>query len=231
MELEDFQAVTDLVAENLRVQTQAGKFSEARRGRCGKKFIIIPTWILSTCEEYQIYYAVHEAVHLRYKGHAPPFHSTESHLLKELLDLEIEYRRAYPRSLSVNGQQVYERKGKKKEEKKGMDEIKEKVINRIEELDQETIKLYQKDWYWADHHLDEVGKYHTYYLPICYRSEELGITDDEAYHLRNHGFSPRNLRFYGQGFTLYFDRDKLGLRKKEVRVKAKQRPAPKGEMR
>ena len=97
MELEDFQTVTDLVAENLGVQTQAVKFSEARRGRCGKKVIIIPTWILSTCEEYQIYYAVHEAVHLRYKNHAPPFHSTESRLLKELLDLEIEYRHAYPR--------------------------------------------------------------------------------------------------------------------------------------
>jgi len=118
MELEDFQTVTDLVAENLGVQTQTVKFSEAKRGRCGKKFIIIPTWILSTCEEYQIYYAVHEAVHLRYKNHAPPFHSTESRLLKELLDLEIEYRHAYPRSLSVNGQQVYEREGKKKGEKK-----------------------------------------------------------------------------------------------------------------
>jgi len=84
MELKDFQAVTDLVAKNLGVQTQTVKFSEARRGRCGKKFIFIPTWILSTCEEYQIYYAVHKAVHLRYKNHAPLFHSTESRLLKEL---------------------------------------------------------------------------------------------------------------------------------------------------
>jgi len=104
-----------------------------------------------------------------------------------------------------------------------MDELKNKVIEQIKTLDREAIKLYREDWYWADHCPDEVGKYHTYYLPICYRSEELGITDDEAYHLRNHGFSPRNLRFYGQGFALYFERDKLGLRKKEVRIKAEQR--------
>ena len=96
---------------------------------------------------------------------------------------------------------------------------------RIERLDRQETKLYREDYYYADHLPDEVRKFHKYYLPICYNLHELGITEDEAYKLQYPEglFTVHNLRRYGQGFAVYFDREKLGLRK-TVRVRARERP-------
>ena len=96
---------------------------------------------------------------------------------------------------------------------------------RIKKLDRREIKLYREDYYYTDYMADEVGKFHTYHLPICYNLHELGITEGEAYKLQYPGglFTVQNLRRYGQGFAVYFDREKLDLRK-TIRVRARERP-------
>jgi hypothetical protein len=104
-----------------------------------------------------------------------------------------------------------------------MDQTIQELIATINKLDNRQIKLYRQDYYFADHMPDEVGKFHTYTLPISYPLDELDITENEAHRLPTEIFHVENLTKYGQSLSLYFNRDILGL-KRTVKVKARRRP-------
>lgn len=104
-----------------------------------------------------------------------------------------------------------------------MEKTTQELIATINKLDEQQIKLYQQDYYFADHMPDQVGKFHTYTLPISYSLDELNITENEAHKLPKEIFHVENLRKYGQRLSLYFNRDILGL-KRTVKVRARRRP-------
>jgi hypothetical protein len=104
-----------------------------------------------------------------------------------------------------------------------MEQTIQELIATINKLDDQQIKLYQQDYYFADHMPDQVGKFHTYTLPISYSLDELNITENEAHKLPTEIFHVEDLRKYGQSLSLYFNRDILGL-KRTVKVKARKRP-------
>ena len=104
-----------------------------------------------------------------------------------------------------------------------MEQAIQKLIAAINKLDEQQIKLYRQDYYFADHMPDEVGRFHTYTLPISYSLDELNITENEAHKLPKEIFRVENFRKYGERLSLYFNRDILGL-KRTVKVKARRRP-------
>ena len=109
--IKDMQSVTDLTAEFLGINKPIRiKVKDISGGRANTRTrcISVPKWAMNN-EHYAIYYAVHEVCHYRVSGHGIAFKLIEKNALSQW-NIEIEYSRAYPKSLSCNGQKVYDKK-------------------------------------------------------------------------------------------------------------------------
>lgn len=86
------------------------KIEKRKAGRYSRAFhnVSIPTWIFREHEAFIIYYVTHELLHAFIFPHNEDFKKAEAAVLEDW-GIGIRHSRAYPRSLSMNGQQVYER--------------------------------------------------------------------------------------------------------------------------
>lgn len=78
--------------------------------------ITLPLWILGKNEGYALYYVLHEISHLITCWQYGPTIATHGREFKEVekqvmdcWDIQIEYARAYPKRVFVNGQKCYEK--------------------------------------------------------------------------------------------------------------------------
>lgn len=86
------------------------KIQERKRGIYYRLFstVLLPKWIFKEHEAFVIYYVTHELIHafVSEHGHTPKFKEAEAAVLKEW-GIDIRYARAYPRSLSYHGVELY----------------------------------------------------------------------------------------------------------------------------
>jgi len=102
------QAVVDLCLEDWSIPSFPVKVKAVRRGRCNKRSITIPLSLTKHPECYQIYYAVHEAVHkIRGGHHGPDFKNIEDQLLAKF-GIKIKRAKAYAKSLWFDGEIILE---------------------------------------------------------------------------------------------------------------------------
>ena len=102
----EMQAVVDLCLEDWGMSTFPVKVKDVHGGRCNRKSITLPAWLLHYDEAYQIYYAVHEACHrIRGRGHGPDFKNVEDQLLAKF-GIKIRRKKAYPRQLWLDGKEI-----------------------------------------------------------------------------------------------------------------------------
>lgn len=104
------QTVVDLCLEEFNMPSFPVKVKAVQRGRCNKKSITIPLTIATGHHEaYQVYYAVHEAVHkIRGGGHGPVFKKTEDQLLAKF-GIKITRKKAYPLDIWYDGEKIIEK--------------------------------------------------------------------------------------------------------------------------
>ena len=92
-------------------------FTRAGGGKANlkKAHFTIPRHALAEGEAYTLYYVIHEFTHClgHYKGHDNTFKRKERTVLN-LLGMSIDYARAYPKALYVNGEKVYNKTRRKK---------------------------------------------------------------------------------------------------------------------
>jgi hypothetical protein len=102
------QAVVDLCLEEYDMPSFPVVVKRVQRGRCNKKSITIPARIATSHHEaYQIYYAVHEAVHkIRGGGHGTVFKKTEDELLAKF-GIKIKRKKAYPGDIWYDGENIF----------------------------------------------------------------------------------------------------------------------------
>jgi len=111
MTAQDYRTIIDLTAEHFRIDlsTIALRIKKIKGGgRAGYNYITLPEWLEKYDENYRIYYAVHEACHYITgfrRGHDWMFRKVEDKALA-LWGLEIIRKKAYPKALFANGQEV-----------------------------------------------------------------------------------------------------------------------------
>lgn len=104
---EDYQAIVDLTSEALGIPSILVRIKKVYAGRANKNYIALPKFLDKYDEQYQIYYAVHEACHYVNKGmgHKPPFKEIEDRILA-LWNIKIKRAKAYPKALYANGKRI-----------------------------------------------------------------------------------------------------------------------------
>ena len=110
-DIKDFQAIVELTLQALRWNCLIPtiKITPVCRGRYYRRThrITLPTWLLSQSEQYQIYYCVHETCHIKGYGHGYEFKEFERKALA-FWNMDIVYKKAYPKYLYENGQECYQ---------------------------------------------------------------------------------------------------------------------------
>ena len=119
---EDLQAIADLVKEHFgyarRVATVGRITTRQGHAHYNTGHISVPQWAIDKGEAYAIYYVIHEVCHLvnywkngpEAESHGYAFKHFEGRAL-ELFDITIDYARAYPKRLYLNGQKFYDNTG------------------------------------------------------------------------------------------------------------------------
>lgn len=96
------------------------RFADIRAGyaKPRENKITLPNWIFNRGNTFALYYALHEVAHLihrwqsnseRHKMHGIEFKAIEKQVM-DTWDLQIEYAKAYPKRVYLNGVKDYEKK-------------------------------------------------------------------------------------------------------------------------
>jgi hypothetical protein len=99
------------------MQSVAVSFKPVVRGhaRLNARTITLPDWIMDLCDEFRIYYAVHEFTHFyiwdnfdKSSGrHCKRFLAAESKRLFEQFGIVVEYKKVFVKKLIREGKLVY----------------------------------------------------------------------------------------------------------------------------
>lgn len=102
------EAIAKTAAIILGIEPPEIQIKNRKRGRAKikKRLAIIPQWAGQYHQAFWTYYVIHEVCHFRQLDHGPDFKFLEQTVCR-YFDIEITYKRAYPKTLKFNGELVY----------------------------------------------------------------------------------------------------------------------------
>lgn len=102
------ERIAQITANLLGIEPPEIQIKHRVRGRAKikKRLAIIPKWAGDYHEAYWTYYVIHEVCHFRQLGHGPDFKFLEQTVCRHF-EIEITYKRAYPKTLKFKGELIY----------------------------------------------------------------------------------------------------------------------------